>query len=81
MHTISSSPAFSRTLAALGFQKRWRPEGLSGGFQRLLEVLLVWQDRASQRRALQQLDDRLLADLGLGRGDVAREASKPFWQP
>ena len=24
---------------------------------------------------------RALADLGLGRGDVAREASKPFWQP
>jgi uncharacterized protein YjiS (DUF1127 family) len=54
---------------------------LSSGLRRLLEVLFVWQDRASQRRALQQLDDRLLKDLGLGRGDVAREADKPFWQP
>ena len=81
MHTISSTPVFSRTLAALGFQIPWRPAGSLGGLQRLLEMLLVWQDRASQRRALQQLDDRLLADLGLGRGDVAREADKPFWRP
>jgi uncharacterized protein YjiS (DUF1127 family) len=81
MHTISSTPGFSRTLAALGFQRQWRPAGLSSGLRRLLEVLFVWQDRASQRRALQQLDDRLLKDLGLGRGDVAREADKPFWQP
>ncbi len=81
MHTITSTPALFRALAAMGFKGRWRRAGSSGGPGRLLEVLLVWQDRASQRRALQQLDDRLLADLGLGRGDVAREADKPFWRP
>ena len=81
MHTITSSPALFRALAAMGFKRQRRHAGWSGGPRRLLEVLLVWQDRASQRRALQQLDDRLLADLGLGRGDVSREADKPFWQP
>ena len=81
MHTITSSPTLFRTLSAMGFKRRWRHAGSSGGLRRLLEVLFIWQDRASQRRALQQLDDRLLKDLGLGRGDVAREADKPFWQP
>jgi uncharacterized protein YjiS (DUF1127 family) len=81
MHTITSSPALTRALAVLGFKGRWRHARSSDGPGRLLQVLFVWQDRASQRRALQQLDDRLLADLGLGRGDVAREADKPFWQP
>ncbi len=81
MHTITNSPALFQALAAMGFKRQRRSVRSSGGPGRLLEVLFVWQDRASQRRALQQLDDRLLADLGLGRGDVAREASKPFWQP
>ena len=81
MHTITSTPTLFRALTALGSNKQRRHARSLGGLRRLLEVLFVWQDRASQRRALQQLDDRLLADLGLGRGDVAREASKPFWQP
>jgi uncharacterized protein YjiS (DUF1127 family) len=81
MHTFTSTPTLFRVLATMGFKRRWRHAGSSGDLRRLLEVLFVWQDRASQRRALQQLDDRLLADLGLGRGDVAREADKPFWQP
>ena len=81
MHTITSTPALFRALAAMGFKRQRCYVRSPGGPGRLLEVLFVWQDRSSQRRALQQLDDRLLADLGLGRGDVAREASKPFWQP
>ncbi len=33
---------------------------------------------AGERRALMQLDDRMLKDIGIGRGDAYREASKPF---
>jgi uncharacterized protein YjiS (DUF1127 family) len=46
-----------------------------------LEILLAWQDRAAQRRALAELDDRLLKDIGLTRADVDRECAKPFWRP
>jgi len=45
----------------------------------LVGLLAAWQHRARQRRHLAELDDRLLADMGIGRGDAAREAGKPFW--
>jgi uncharacterized protein YjiS (DUF1127 family) len=38
------------------------------------------EDRRRQRLALAELDDRLLADIGVSRTQARREASKPFWQ-
>lgn len=35
--------------------------------------------RHAERRALAALDDRQLADVGLTRAQVQREARKPFW--
>jgi uncharacterized protein YjiS (DUF1127 family) len=35
--------------------------------------------RYRQRQALAELDDRMLADIGLGRNDVARECAKSWW--
>jgi uncharacterized protein YjiS (DUF1127 family) len=46
----------------------------------IVDMLLVWQERASQRHTLAGLDDRLLRDMGLNRADVAREVGKPFWR-
>lgn len=50
------------------------------GLTRLADQLLTWQQRAHDRRALAQLDDHLLHDIGLSRADVEHEASKPFWR-
>lgn len=36
--------------------------------------------RRQQRRALAQLDDRLLRDIGVDRQDALLEAAKPFWR-
>ncbi len=36
-------------------------------------------ERARQRRALAELDERLLADIGLTKEAAALEARKPFW--
>jgi uncharacterized protein YjiS (DUF1127 family) len=47
----------------------------------ILEAVETWLSRRRQRLDLGQLDDRLLADIGLTRADVARETAKPFWQP
>jgi uncharacterized protein YjiS (DUF1127 family) len=44
-----------------------------------IDTLLVWQDRARERRHLAALDDRLLRDMGITRGTVASEVEKPFW--
>jgi uncharacterized protein YjiS (DUF1127 family) len=45
-----------------------------------LHVLYVWQDRAAQRRRLAVMDDRMLDDIGVNRGEAMREARKPFWR-
>ena len=49
---------------------------------RLLHTLtlgLAWHERARQRRALMELDDRALADIGISRADAERECRNPFW--
>ncbi|MEQ8964423.1 MAG: DUF1127 domain-containing protein [Azospirillaceae bacterium] len=47
---------------------------------RVLDRLACWQGRARMRRALGELDDRMLRDVGLTRLDVRAEAAKPFWR-
>jgi uncharacterized protein YjiS (DUF1127 family) len=42
--------------------------------------LAEWLDRRQQRRALLQLNDQLLKDIGLSRADAWQEARKPFWR-
>ena len=49
--------------------------------ERAADLLLSWQERARQRRELETLNDHMLRDIGLSRGDVMAEATKPFWQP
>ena len=47
-------------------------------------TLRTWQQRRAERhhlRCLLRWDDRLLADIGLNRYAVAREARRPFWHP
>jgi uncharacterized protein YjiS (DUF1127 family) len=43
-------------------------------------ILAAWLERRRQRRALLELNDHLLKDIGIGRGDAYREGSKPFWR-
>jgi len=45
----------------------------------LLGRLLAALDLLQQRRALAQLDDTRLADLGLTRAAAQAEAARPFW--
>jgi uncharacterized protein YjiS (DUF1127 family) len=44
-------------------------------------VLRTWQQRRHGRRALLQLDEGQLKDIGLSREAAAREAAKPFLRP
>jgi uncharacterized protein YjiS (DUF1127 family) len=46
----------------------------------LADRLIEWRHVARQRRDLAALDDCALRDLGLSRGDVLAESSKPFWR-
>jgi uncharacterized protein YjiS (DUF1127 family) len=49
-------------------------------WSKLLKQLAEWQERARSRYLLQQLDGRMLRDIGLSRADVYRECAKYFWQ-
>ena len=41
----------------------------------------LWLQRARTRRQLQELEPRILADIGRTRAECRREAAKWFWQP
>lgn len=62
-------------------------EGIYGLVRRIEEsankvskTLKVWSARSNDRRQLATMNDRLLADIGLSRADVAVEVNKYFWQ-
>lgn len=39
----------------------------------------MWLHRSRQRRALAELDDRMLRDIGVTHSQARREAARPFW--
>lgn len=47
----------------------------------VLERLLLWQERASQRHHLGMIEAHGLRDVGLTRADLAPEIRKLFWRP
>jgi uncharacterized protein YjiS (DUF1127 family) len=62
----------------------WRPSWRSSALTRLgcsaVRLVWFWMERSRQRRALAELDDRLLRDVGLTRDDARRECANPFWK-
>ena len=50
------------------------------GLARLGQRLLAWHDRARERRALMEMSDQMLSDVGISRADACREAARPFWR-
>jgi len=48
--------------------------------RRAVALLRTWRERARQRRHLASLNERMLRDIGLTRGDVMAESAKPFWR-
>jgi len=47
---------------------------------RAADAVGTWRERRRDRVVLARLDDRMLADIGLTRGEVLREIAKPFWR-
>lgn len=60
--------------------RRHRRLALVARLRRAVARIRLWRERARQRRHLAGLSDHMLRDLGLTRGDVMAESSKPFWQ-
>jgi uncharacterized protein YjiS (DUF1127 family) len=74
-----------RNLAQSSATVGWRPSWHHGGPMRLggaaARAVWFWMERSRQRRALAELDDRLLRDIGLTRDEARRECASPFWRP
>ena len=49
--------------------------------QKAMTVIDLWRQRASERRSLSLLSNRLLDDIGVNRSQASDEQSKPFWRP
>jgi uncharacterized protein YjiS (DUF1127 family) len=81
MSTMRSHPATLAVPEASHAPAGSAPIRLRDVLAAVIEQVMVWHERAQQRRQLQSLSDHMLRDLGLGRADVAAETSKPFWRP
>lgn len=46
----------------------------------ILATLALWAERRRQRRALLELDEALLRDIGLSGADALHEGTKAFWR-
>jgi uncharacterized protein YjiS (DUF1127 family) len=46
----------------------------------LVSLYATWNERARQRRHMQNLSDEILKDVGLSREDINQQVSKAFWQ-
>ncbi len=54
--------------------------GASQLAHKVAETVSTMYRRSVDRHQLRQLDQRMLADIGLSRVEAEREASKPFWK-
>lgn len=64
----------------LGGNSSQRPTMLNS-LSRAFEVIGIWRERVRGRRALLNLNDHLLRDIGITRLDVTIESTKSFWRP
>ena len=77
-HTIGTKLGGASSTAAKSFRALGKVRGI---FLNILKLLVIWQDRAQQRRALSELNERMRKDIGVSHADAVRESLKPFWLP
>jgi uncharacterized protein YjiS (DUF1127 family) len=71
-HFVDDMDIAAKTLAAVD-----HVEGFSA---KVGNVVRTWIRRSNDRRALTQMNEHLLNDIGLTRFDVNLETDKHFWQ-
>jgi uncharacterized protein YjiS (DUF1127 family) len=80
MHTISGTRS-ADGLITRGVWFVWAALEVAAAFAvYAIMLILTWEQRVRERRALASLDDRLLRDIGISRADAEQEVRKPFWE-
>lgn len=79
---FAANTGFSPSTAAPGTRSRRSSDtpALGGLLIGFVDLLIAWQERATQRHRLAGLDERGLKDVGLSQADIAPEIAKPFWR-
>ena len=67
------------TTAILKYTQPGQSVGLGQFIKMGLDLVFLWQARASQRRQLADLSAEQLSDIGISRTAALEEAAKPFW--
>ena len=77
-HTIGTKLGDAGSAGAKSFRALGKVRRI---FVKMLTILVIWQERAHQRTALSELNERMLKDIGVTNVDAFRESQKPFWLP
>jgi uncharacterized protein YjiS (DUF1127 family) len=70
--------SFRNHRQAVTMSSPWAKADTAAG--NIVTRLMVWHDRARERRALLGLNDMQLSDIGISRADAGGEGEKPFWR-
>ena len=76
LHSNRNSPAALHRHAALDALA----DATHWAFAGIVATVAQWRHRSRDRAELASLDDRMLQDIGLTRGDAEFLANKPFWR-
>ena len=67
------------TTAKLKYTQLGQSDSLGSVFHSAVNLVFLWQARASQRRQLAGLSAEQLRDIDISRAAALEEAAKPFW--
>ena len=76
--TVIPFEIIRRRRVPFSHHRRRRAAGNLGG--RVLATLREWRRRSHDRAELANLDDSMLKDIGLSRGEAQFLSNKPFWR-
>lgn len=69
-----------QTYNVLGYFADRKLPPLTTAALRFVVLLLKWETRRLSRKSLQHLDDHLLNDIGVSRGQAQQQLHRRFWQ-
>jgi uncharacterized protein YjiS (DUF1127 family) len=78
-HLARNSFATGACTAAARGQGFAQPGARPGVVRQFLDILARLHHAIESRRQLAEMDDRMLSDIGISRGEALTEAARPAW--